>query len=130
MISSTRVIRMESSGSEEPWPAAEEAMVDDGRITTPSVEAAIQQSTPKRRAPKLRKGSKRARRPLLSIDQILEWADAWHARHNAWPNVLSGPIEEAPGETWVGINTALTIGVRGLPGGSSLALLFEHERGH
>jgi hypothetical protein len=40
-----------------------------------------------------------------------------------------GPVEGAPGETWKGINVALALGLRGLPGDSSLAELLAAERG-
>ena len=41
----------------------------------------------------------------------------------------SGPISEAPGETWGAVDAALQKGSRGLPGGSSLALLLADKRG-
>jgi hypothetical protein len=68
-------------------------------------------------------------RPPLSPEQILAWADAHFARHGRWPQVLSGPIEDAPGETWSGVNAALEQGARTLPGGSSLAKLLAEHRG-
>lgn len=58
--------------------------------------------------------------PKLAPGQILEWARSFHARNQRWPNEDSGPLDEAPGETWSGINAALMMGLRGLPGGSSL----------
>jgi hypothetical protein len=58
--------------------------------------------------------------PHLSVQQIREWAQAHHARPGEWPRHTSGPISEAPGETWAGVNTALVRGGRGLPRGSSL----------
>ena len=67
--------------------------------------------------------------PHLSVEQILEWADAYYQKHRKNPNTKSGPIEDAPGETWANVNTALYKGVRGLPGGSSLADLLAKERG-
>jgi hypothetical protein len=66
--------------------------------------------------------------PDLSARQILEWADAHHARHGCWPQVQSGPIDGASGETWSGVNSALQQGHRGLPGGSSLHRLLEKHR--
>ena len=36
--------------------------------------------------------------PALSVEQILAWADAHHARTGRWPNHKSGPIAEAPDE--------------------------------
>jgi hypothetical protein len=68
-------------------------------------------------------------RPPLSAGQILLWADAYFARHGRWPQVLSGPLEDAPGETWSALNAALEQGARTLPGGSSLAKLLAEHRG-
>jgi hypothetical protein len=67
--------------------------------------------------------------PHLTIDQILTWADAHHCRHGHWPALRTGPIEEAPGETWGAIDASLKVGRRGLPGGSSLARLIRDNRG-
>jgi hypothetical protein len=67
--------------------------------------------------------------PPLTEEQILVWAD-WHFRTTGgWPSQHSGPIAGEPGETWKGINHALRLGYRGLPGGSSLALLLQAKRG-
>jgi hypothetical protein len=40
-----------------------------------------------------------------------------------------GAIADAPGETWLAVQTALERGRRGLPGGSSLAALLAEHRG-
>ena len=64
----------------------------------------------------------------LSDEQILEWADAHHARTGRWPSVTSGPMIEAPDESWIALNNALEGGYRGLPGGSSLARLLVERR--
>jgi hypothetical protein len=56
----------------------------------------------------------------LTLHQILVWADAHYRRTSAWPGQRSGPVAEAFGETWMGIQTALFKGTRGLPGGDSL----------
>jgi hypothetical protein len=64
----------------------------------------------------------------LSEEQILEWADAHHARTGQWPSVSSGPIIEAPDESWIALHAALECGHRGLPGGSSLARLLVERR--
>jgi hypothetical protein len=65
--------------------------------------------------------------PPLQVGQILAWADAYRHRMGAWPRRHSGPISEAPGESWSVVDTAFRRGRRGLPGGSSLAkLLREH----
>lgn len=68
-------------------------------------------------------------RPNLSYEQIVAWADAHHVRTGRWPNMESGPVHEAPGETWCAINHALNRGHRGLRGRSSLVELLEAERG-
>jgi hypothetical protein len=65
----------------------------------------------------------------LTEEQILAWAHAHHARFGRWPAVKSGPIAEAPGESWQKVGNALRLGVRGLPGGSSLARLLAQKRG-
>lgn len=66
--------------------------------------------------------------PDLTVEQILAWADAPHARTGAWPNRQSGPIADAPGETWLGVITALRRGNRKLPA-YSFALLLAERRG-
>lgn len=67
--------------------------------------------------------------PSYSIEQILAWADRYHRRHGQWPTPRSGPIEGAPGETWMAVAMALGKGQRGLPGGSSLIQLLAEHRG-
>lgn len=71
----------------------------------------------------------RAALPPLTEAQILAWADAFYARYAKWPTQTSGPVEEAPGEKWGGLDQALGDGRRGLPGGSSLAQLLAQHRG-
>jgi hypothetical protein len=61
--------------------------------------------------------------PPLSEAQILSWAIAYHHRKGRWPRRGSGPIAEASGDTWGGVDAALSQGQRGLPGGSSLVRL-------
>ena len=66
----------------------------------------------------------------LSMGQVLAWARAYRARRGRWPHAASGRIAEAPDLTWMAVNAALSQGLRGLPGGSSLSyLLREHSRG-
>ena len=50
----------------------------------------------------------RARRSTLTFSDILAWADAFHARTGRWPTSRSGPVAEAPGETWGAIHSAGT----------------------
>lgn len=66
--------------------------------------------------------------PPLAEEEILGWADAFFARHGKWPTVKSGPVSEAPGETWRGLDEFLKSGRRGLPRGSSLAKLLDRYR--
>ncbi|MBU0717678.1 MAG: hypothetical protein KJ749_05465 [Planctomycetes bacterium] len=66
--------------------------------------------------------------PPLTVTKILAWADAHHRRTGKWPTAQSGPVQDAPGETWSGINGALNQGTRGLPGGESLARFLGERR--
>lgn len=66
--------------------------------------------------------------PRLSIAKILRWADAHFARNGRRPTRASGPIMEAPGETWLAIDKALMNGRRGLSASSTLARLLEDRR--
>jgi hypothetical protein len=68
------------------------------------------------------------RRPPLTVEQILAWADAHHARVGRWPRAASGPVPGAPGVSWLDIDRALKWGRRGLPPGSTLAE-FLHANG-
>jgi hypothetical protein len=68
-------------------------------------------------------------RPDLSYEQVLQWADAHRERTGEWPHAGSGPIPEAPGETWKAVNHALKRGRRTLSGGYSLAEVLAVERG-
>ena len=68
-------------------------------------------------------------RTILYIAQILSWADAHHRRTGVWPNLNSGRIRDTLEETWRRVDDALRLGLRGLPGGSSLAQLLAEQRG-
>jgi hypothetical protein len=70
-----------------------------------------------------------ANRSPLTEDQVLNWADNHHSRTKKWPNSSSGPIADAPGETWHNVDAALSQGARGLPRGCSLARLLKEQRG-
>src|SRR6187401_1842398 len=67
--------------------------------------------------------------PRLTVQAVLSWADRHQERTGLWPTETSGPVREAPGETWMGISLALARGYRGLRGGSSLAKLLQRRRG-
>jgi hypothetical protein len=71
---------------------------------------------------------KPAPRPPLTIELVLAWADAHHARTGKRPSANSGPVVEAPDTTWNAVNMALVLGHRGFPGGSSLARLLNSQR--
>jgi hypothetical protein len=64
----------------------------------------------------------------LSVEQILVWANAHHARMGQWPTTKGGRVADAPGETWANINQALVKGLRGFAGGSSLRKLLTEYR--
>jgi hypothetical protein len=70
----------------------------------------------------------RTRRPPLTVEQVLAWADAHFARTGRWPSAVSGPVADAAGETWAKIHAALYDGHRGFPGGDSLARLLDRYR--
>jgi hypothetical protein len=70
----------------------------------------------------------RVRRPL-TVAQILAWADAHFARTGTWPRTTTGRVHEDRVEKWRNIDSALREGLRGLPGGDSLARLLDRERG-
>jgi hypothetical protein len=71
----------------------------------------------------------KGRLPKLIKKKILAWADGHYRRHKRWPTLNSGPIADAPGETWSAVESALRNGGRGFPAGSSLARFLEHHRG-
>jgi len=65
----------------------------------------------------------------LTEQRILAWAEV-HQRHTGrWPHYTSGSIAAAPGETWAAVDSALFKGIRGLPGGDSLARFLARHRG-
>lgn len=72
---------------------------------------------------------KHRRQPPLHVQTILSWADAYHRRTGRWPNQNSGPIPEAPGETWCKINTALREGKRELDSSQTIGKLLAEQRG-
>jgi hypothetical protein len=73
-------------------------------------------------------------RPLvklpLTVDKILGWADAFHKQHGRWPRQSDGLVAGELTQTWTAVDTALRVGLRGLPGGSSLSQLLAKHRGH
>ena len=84
--------------------------------------------------PRLMAGSRPVRNvhtlARLTLEQVLDWADAHHARTGRWPRARSGRIAEAPDVTWNVVETALYQGLRGLPGGGmTLPQLLAGRRG-
>jgi hypothetical protein len=70
-----------------------------------------------------------AKRPRLSVSQILAWADVYHAAKGRWPSYGSGVIQGTVfGTTWASVDQSLRLGQRGLPGGQSLARLLQEHR--
>jgi hypothetical protein len=59
----------------------------------------------------------------LTPEQILAWVNLHQQRTGRRPTKNSGPIQDASGETWRGVDAALRHGLRGLAGTSSLAKL-------
>ena len=74
-----------------------------------------------------RRGALFGKRPPLSDEQILAWAHRYFLANSRWPSRYSGPIPQSPGDTWSAMHSALRNGLRGLPGGSSLAKLLRKE---
>jgi hypothetical protein len=69
----------------------------------------------------------RSQLPPLTLDDIASWAWRHRRRHGRWPTGWSGPINDAAGENWHGIDAALRRGLRGLPAGSSLRLFLRQR---
>jgi hypothetical protein len=122
------------------WPTADAGQIDESpQETWQGIDGALQRGS--RGLDQLRGSSltrflaqyrgKRNQANLLSLTEslILSWADAHHRRVGRWPIRSTGVIIDAPGETWSAVNSALKMGRRGLPGGSSLAQLLELNRG-
>lgn len=65
----------------------------------------------------------------LTVEHILAWADAHHARTGQWPTSTTGDIPAAPHENWSRIDYCLIQGNRSLPGGSSISRLLAEHRG-
>jgi len=61
----------------------------------------------------------------LTREMIAQWIVAHTSRHGQYPTRNSGPVEDAEGELWITLNTALEKGYRSLPGGDTIAGLRE-----
>jgi hypothetical protein len=71
----------------------------------------------------------RKRLPPLSESQIIAWARRHRRSTGKWPSENAGPIDGTRGEVWDNVAAALTQGIRGLPGGDSLARLLTRRLG-
>jgi hypothetical protein len=60
----------------------------------------------------------------LSLPKIRTWARAHREATSRWPDSNAGPVRGIPDENWRAVDIALRLGRRGLPGGSSLTILF------
>ena len=67
-------------------------------------------------------------KPPLTVETILGWADQHYASTGMWPSRHSGAVKGVVGETWAGVNRALSKGLRSLQGGRSLSALLASER--
>ena len=65
----------------------------------------------------------------LTISGILSLADKHYRMTGAWPHGDDRRVHGLRGENWRKIDNALRLGLRGLPGGSSLARLLAERRG-
>jgi hypothetical protein len=68
------------------------------------------------------------RRPLLTTDQIVAWADAFFRSCKRWPKRKDGRIPGSLGETWCAMDQALRKCWRGISHKSSLAQLLQERR--
>jgi hypothetical protein len=76
-----------------------------------------------------KRGIRRRMSPKITVDQVLGWADAFHARYGRWPTQRSGAVDDEPGMKWATVQQALRHGRHGLSGGTSLTRLLRAERG-
>jgi hypothetical protein len=67
--------------------------------------------------------------PPLTPEQVVTWARRHRRQTGQWPTRTSGEVPGEVGESWSAINNALYRGLRGLPGGSSLARLLAQRCG-
>jgi hypothetical protein len=75
-----------------------------------------------------RKKPIRGSRPALTIAQILDWADEYHAATGRWPQAGKSRVPGLDGSTWAAIDFALRKGNRGLTVRTTLARLLQAER--
>lgn len=97
------------------------------QVVTTDSRAPTADEPPRRpRRPKRLRGRPR---PVLTIGQVLAWADAFRVKHGRWPRATDGRVEGTD-EKWYNLSASLRYGTRGFPGGSSLAQVLAEHRGH
>ena len=57
----------------------------------------------------------------FDLRTISMWIENFYEKYGRWPSAESGTIKESNNTTWRAVDAALTVGCRGLTGGSSLA---------
>jgi hypothetical protein len=65
----------------------------------------------------------------LKVATVLAWADRHQRETGKWPSRSTGRVRGQPHENWAAIHACLVKGLRGLPGGMTLAGLLANERG-
>jgi hypothetical protein len=115
-------------GRPETWRVVESAL-NHGLRGLPGGDSLSRLLVRAGRRPYVNRNYRPPRQTRLTIPRILAWADTFHRRHGRWPAPKSGPIEGVLDEIWGSVDNALRIGLRGLGGGSSIALLLEQQRG-
>jgi hypothetical protein len=68
-------------------------------------------------------------RPPFTYEAILSWVDEYHRLTCGWPLTTSLPKGLPLGTSWYMVNRAMVQGLRGLPGGTSLAVFLQERRG-
>lgn len=119
------------------WPTRASGPIDGTREKWSSIDTALQKGL--RRLPKAgslaqllaahRNVENRRDPESLTVMRIKGWIKSFHKTHGEWPNNTSGKAHGASSPTWGQINRALSQGLRGLPGGSSLAKVVADVRG-
>ncbi len=64
----------------------------------------------------------------LTVDKILNWADAFFKKHGEYPKQRSGVIPQSKNDTWMTIETALREDRRGMRGEKSLYQFLKKHR--
>jgi hypothetical protein len=62
---------------------------------------------------------------ILTLSEILTWADEYRAATGRWPSISSGEIPAAPGESWASVDALLLRGGCGVPVGTTLRQLLD-----